>query len=387
MPPRRDPYAVLGVPRTASPADIRAAYRRLALAHHPDKAGGGGDRDAFAEAAAAHAVLADPASRAAYDARSAGGAASDAAADALDDLAGVTVDVSSLGVVDAALLSVFSKLGVRVAHAPPPSVLEAARLGLFEAAPLAWGSACVAGSVDRGAAQWFRVDAPPPGGAAAFAGYSRAGSRIQLLLFEPAAQSGGGGSGWELVAAADSTPTGGGGQLAALFCGAPYGTWHLQPSKTPAALAAAAADGPAARVLRRLDGLAPREPLPPVGGPSLLAIVGGNLWRRASFTVRAVALEGGGGGAPRAPPPAQASPSRPPPVVRDPAAALRAAEDALVAKRRALGDIEASYRAAEAALRRAADDVAAAGGEVDALLAARDAAYLDLLGLLPGGGD
>ena len=157
MPPRRDPYAVLGVPRTASPADIRAAYRRLALAHHPDKAGGGGDRDAFAEAAAAHAVLADPASRAAYDARSAGGAASDAAADALDDLAGVTVDVSSLGVVDAALLSVFSKLGVRVAHAPPPSVLEAARLGLFEAAPLAWGSACVAGSVDRGAAQWFRV--------------------------------------------------------------------------------------------------------------------------------------------------------------------------------------------------------------------------------------
>ena len=41
--------------------------------------------------------------------------------------------------------------------------------------------------------------------------------------------------------------------------------------------------------------------------------------------------------------------------------------------------------AAEAALKRVADDVAAAGGELDALLAARDAAYLDMLGLLPGG--
>jgi len=70
---------------------------------------------------------------------------------------------------------------------------------------------------------------------------------------------------------------------------------------------------------------------------------------------------------------------------RDPTAALRAAEDAIVARRRALSDLDASHRAAEAALKRVADDVAAAGGELDALLAARDAAYLDMLGLLPGG--
>src|SRR5690242_19986360 len=34
-----DPYAVLGLPRTASPDEVKRAYRRLAKANHPDAAG------------------------------------------------------------------------------------------------------------------------------------------------------------------------------------------------------------------------------------------------------------------------------------------------------------------------------------------------------------
>ena len=33
----RDPYQVLGVPSTATDEEVRAAYRRMAVKHHPDK--------------------------------------------------------------------------------------------------------------------------------------------------------------------------------------------------------------------------------------------------------------------------------------------------------------------------------------------------------------
>jgi len=36
----RDPYEVLGLGRDASEADIKEAFRRLAIQHHPDKSQG-----------------------------------------------------------------------------------------------------------------------------------------------------------------------------------------------------------------------------------------------------------------------------------------------------------------------------------------------------------
>ena len=38
--PPRDPYEVLGVPRSAADSEIRSAYRRLVQLHHPDHNGG-----------------------------------------------------------------------------------------------------------------------------------------------------------------------------------------------------------------------------------------------------------------------------------------------------------------------------------------------------------
>lgn len=63
----RDHYAILGVLRTASAAEIRRAYRQLALAHHPDRAGVD-STVVFQRIAEAYAILGDAVSRARYDA-------------------------------------------------------------------------------------------------------------------------------------------------------------------------------------------------------------------------------------------------------------------------------------------------------------------------------
>ena len=58
-------YAVLGVDQTATPAQIRSAFRKLSLAHHPDK---GGDERMFEMILRAKEVLCDEHLRAVYDA-------------------------------------------------------------------------------------------------------------------------------------------------------------------------------------------------------------------------------------------------------------------------------------------------------------------------------
>lgn len=57
-------YEILGVAATADPDVIRAAYRALSKAHHPDR---GGDADTYAQINAAYETLSDPGRRAAYD--------------------------------------------------------------------------------------------------------------------------------------------------------------------------------------------------------------------------------------------------------------------------------------------------------------------------------
>lgn len=65
---KRDYYEILSVTKTATDTEIKAAYRKLAIQHHPDKnPDDHAAEEKFKEAAEAYAVLSDAQKRAAYD--------------------------------------------------------------------------------------------------------------------------------------------------------------------------------------------------------------------------------------------------------------------------------------------------------------------------------
>jgi molecular chaperone DnaJ len=67
---KRDYYTILGVEKNASEEDIKKAYRKLAMKHHPDRNQGDDSKKAeerFKEAKEAYEMLSDADKRAAYD--------------------------------------------------------------------------------------------------------------------------------------------------------------------------------------------------------------------------------------------------------------------------------------------------------------------------------
>src|SRR5215468_6893438 len=65
---KRDFYEVLGVAREVTEVELKVAFRKLAMQHHPDRNPGSKDAEAkFKEVNEAYDVLKDQQKRAAYD--------------------------------------------------------------------------------------------------------------------------------------------------------------------------------------------------------------------------------------------------------------------------------------------------------------------------------
>jgi curved DNA-binding protein CbpA len=60
-------YEVLEIARTATPADVKSAYRKIVLQHHPDRSQDPRSQDIFLRATESYNILADPERRRAYD--------------------------------------------------------------------------------------------------------------------------------------------------------------------------------------------------------------------------------------------------------------------------------------------------------------------------------
>ncbi len=104
MPNKRDYYEVLGVSKTASADEIKKAFRRAAVEHHPDR---GGNEEKFKELNEAYEVLKDESKRKRYDQFGHAGVGSSAASDGGNPFSGfgggaqsVNFDFGDLGLGD-----------------------------------------------------------------------------------------------------------------------------------------------------------------------------------------------------------------------------------------------------------------------------------------------
>ena len=111
----RDPYDVLGVDRSATQEEIKSAFRKAAMLHHPDKnPDDPGAQQRFKEINAAYQILSDPQKRAAFD-RMGAAAFDPSMATGGNPFGGVQFDISDLN-IDGIFGDLLGALGIKVGN-------------------------------------------------------------------------------------------------------------------------------------------------------------------------------------------------------------------------------------------------------------------------------
>ncbi|KAG9409447.1 hypothetical protein AC1031_019708 [Aphanomyces cochlioides] len=181
-----DLYVLLEVERTASEAEIKASYRKLALKYHPDRnRGTPGAEERFKKLAQAYAILSDPNQRRFYDLSSKdGNNGGSAAFQAMQP-----IDVNEMNGFGRMLGALCSKIGIPLPTQISQNVLMAARdlqtgMGGSNVKDLTIGAE-VSGKVDKQEGHFFRLRITEP----SECGYvvtcrSIAKNKFKLILFD-----------------------------------------------------------------------------------------------------------------------------------------------------------------------------------------------------------
>jgi DnaJ-domain-containing protein 1 len=328
-------YAALGIPRGAGDGQIKSAYRKLAMKYHPDKTAGDPELEIkFKELTAAYSVLSDPQKRKQYD------------------LMGSTVvdmeplDLERMNFGTTLVAALFSKLGAPVPTAIPQKTLDIALSAQSRAGAemIQWNQvySCRIGTHD---AKFYLCDVSEEEARCGFRVYvsSPSGSKFKLLVFD--------GETGAILAQIDcrNESYGRRGTFASIhFC--PFNALEVEAAGANG-FALPAEEGECPPVFRRLETLSESRFSPVRPGRKLFAVQGDNFFQDVKFTARF-------------------SPCRPSLAPR-----ITAAEDALRQRKDALAALEAEYWEARTRFERAAERVAAEEGEVEALIADRDALY------------
>lgn len=264
---RRDPYEVLGVPRDSKEREIKRAYRRLALKHHPDKNQGDPVAiDIFNEITYSYSILADPDKRRHYD--TSGFQAIDTASQELE------LDLSSLGAVNTMFAALFSKLGVPIKTTVSATVLEEALNGSVTVRSLQFGKP-LRRKVEKQCAHFYSIIVTEKESQMGLVCRvrSRAKSKFKLLYFE---QDNNGGL--SLALQEDSTKAGKVSSAGMFFLRFPV--YRFAQTKSMAI-----GKDPDAAFFKKLDGFQPCEISELEIGTHYFAVYGDNFFSSANYTI------------------------------------------------------------------------------------------------------